>query len=653
MITWLVNAIGNLSRRGKTSLAMFVDGCIGALSLWLSFVLIHGLFAPDATTRFWWALPISAIITIVVFYISGLYRAILRHTGTKFFIAIIIISTIASGLLAAVVLGSVHGEGGVPRRVFVIFAILLMLGTSGIRLFARWCIDLESKGHQTPVVIYGAGSCGKQLFSAIRYGDQYFPVAFVDDDAVTQGTSIHGVRVFATSKLEEIIVSKKVQTVLLAMPSLSHDNRLAIVDKLQKHNVNIKTTPTLSEIISGKASISEIHNLSVEDLMARPAVGANDKFARHCVSGKSVLITGAGGSIGSELCRQIVNRGPSIVVLYEMSESALFYIEQELLDRLIKTDKKIKIVSVLGSVLDENRIRETLLKYGVQTVFHAAAYKHVPMLESNPVEGVKNNVIGTRRVAEASGWANIESLVVISTDKAVRPTNLMGASKRFAEHVVQAVAKQYPSMQTCIVRFGNVLGSSGSVVPIFREQIKCGGPVTVTHKDMTRYFMTIPEASQLVLQAAAMAKTAEIFVLDMGEQVKIYDLARRMIELSGFQVLDEENPNGEIAIAFTGLRPGEKMYEELAVDGRLEETSHPKINRSVETQSQPEEIMQLVALLETAVDEYDQVSMLNQLSKAVPEYESSIQKTISFPGIETTQRSDTSLNTVSNGNDSQ
>jgi len=635
MGTWIMHVIDNMSRRGKASFALVVDGCTGALSLWLSFVLIHGLIAPNAIAKFWWLLPISALLTVSVFYIGGLYRAILRFAGPKFFLSVIVLSTIVSGLLASIVLGYLHGQGGIPRRVFIIFAILLMLGTSGIRLVARWAFDKKAKSVQTPVIIYGAGSCGTQLFSAIRHGGQYFPLAFVDDDIVTQGTSIHGVRVYGTSKLEDLLVSKKINTVLLAMPSLTHNKRIEIINSLLKYHVVIKTTPTLSEIISGKASISEVHNVSVEDLMARPTVGANEELARSCVAGKSVMVTGAGGSIGSELCRQIVNRAPSVVVLYEMSESALFYIEQELQDRLRNSIKHIQIVPILGSVLDDNRLKETLVQFGVQTVFHAAAYKHVPMLESNPIEGVKNNVLGTKRVAEASGCANVESLVIISTDKAVRPTNLMGATKRLAELVVQAISEQYPRMNTCMVRFGNVLGSSGSVVPIFREQIKRGGPVTVTHKDMTRYFMTIPEASQLVMQAGAMAKNAEVFVLDMGEQVKIYDLACRMIDLSGFQILNDENPNGEIAITFTGLRPGEKMYEELAVDGRLEQTRHPKINRSVEPKSLHEKILRTVALIEKAVNEYDQLSMMQQLTAAIPEYKSSIQLKQKYPEIET------------------
>ena len=390
--------------------------------------------------------------------------------------------------------------------------------------------------NRIPVVIYGAGLGGHQLFSALRYGGHYAPVAFIDDDPANQGKLIHGIQVFPFEKLESLISTKKVHTILLAMPALSHDKRAEIITRLQKYNIVIKTTPSLSEIISGKANLSDLHNLSTEDLMSRPTVQANEDLAGYCVRGKSVLVTGAGGSIGSELCRQILIRKPTTIVLYEMTESSLFYIEQELLTRVGKVDTEIQVVAVLGSVLDANRLKETMLKYEVNSVFHAAAYKHVPMLETNPIEGVRNNVIGTKRVAEASIWAGVESMVVVSTDKAVRPTNLMGATKRFAELVVQAIADTKCNMKICMVRFGNVLGSSGSVVPTFREQIKCGGPVTVTHPDMTRFFMTIPEAAQLILQAGAMANNAEIFVLDMGEPVRIYDLAKQLIERSGFQV---------------------------------------------------------------------------------------------------------------------
>jgi FlaA1/EpsC-like NDP-sugar epimerase len=414
--------------------------------------------------------------------------------------------------------------------------------------------------------------------------------------------------------------TKGVQTVLLAMPSLSQARRAEIVAKLQKQNVAIKTTPSLSEIISGKANLTDIHNLSIEDLMSRPTVQVKEDLAGSCVEGKSILVTGAGGSIGSELCRQIVRRKPKTVVLFEMTESALFYIEQELLDRTKGFNSPVEIVAVLGSILDSNRVKETLLKHDVKSVFHAAAYKHVPMLESNPIEGVWNNVIGTKRVTEASSWAGVESLVFVSTDKAVRPTNLMGASKRFAELIVQALTSTNKSMKTCMVRFGNVLGSSGSVVPTFQEQIRFGGPVTVTHPNMTRYFMTIPEASQLVLQAGAMANDAEVFVLDMGESIKIHDLAKRMIELSGFHVRDGNNPNGEIEIKFTGLRPGEKMYEELSIDDCLEKTKHPKITRSIERQQSPEQVLQTATALESAIENRDTEEVLRLLSLAVPEY---------------------------------
>jgi len=458
----------------------------------------------------------------------------------------------------------------------------------------------------------------------LRYGGDYAPVAFVDDNPLTRGRAIHSLKVYPIDKLQKLIDTKKVKTVLLAMPSIDHEKRMAIIKKLQGFGVSIKTTPNLSDIISGKANLSDLHNISVVDLMSRPAVEANEEMAHQCVDGKSVLVTGAGGSIGSELCRQIIKRSPKKIILFEMTESSLFYIEQELISRVKKQEESVEIVAVLGSILDTNRVKEIIARYKVDSVFHAAAYKHVPMLENNPVEGVRNNVLGTKSIAEAAVWGKVSSLVVVSTDKAVRPTNLMGATKRFAELIVQSITKSSPVTSTCMVRFGNVLGSSGSVVPTFKEQIKNGGPITVTDPEITRYFMTIPEASQLVLQAGAMAKESEIFVLDMGESVKIYDLAKRMIELSGHSVLDKHNPEGDIEIVFTGLRPGEKMYEELSLVDKLEKTKHPKISRSVESPQQDTDIMALTTKLDAALSTRDDDQVIQLVCEAVPEYTSSL-----------------------------
>ncbi|MEE2819485.1 MAG: nucleoside-diphosphate sugar epimerase/dehydratase [Planctomycetota bacterium] len=610
-----------LHKRTKFCIAICVDATVAATTLWISYWFLAQVFNTGAAERFWWLLPVSSVITVCLFYFFGLYRAVLRFAGARFFVQVIVSSLIVSGLVASIALASVYGERvGFPRRVFVLFALMLSVGSASTRLFVRWCFERRANRNRIPAVIYGAGSGGSQLFAATRYGGQYSAKAFIDDDSEQQGKTIHGLRVFSRDKIKTLIESKKIQVVLLAMPSIDQNNRSEIINYLQQFNVVIKTTPSLIELVSGKASVSDLHNLSFEDLMSRPTMRANEDLARYCVTEKSVMVTGAGGSIGSELCRQIIARKPCEIVLFEISESALFYIEQELLSRKSQLGSKVNIISILGSVLDKKRLEEVIREYSVTSVFHAAAYKHVPMVEANPIEGMNNNVIGTRRVAEVCADTGVKSFVMVSTDKAVRPTNLMGASKRVAELVAQSIAINNSGLNTCIVRFGNVLGSSGSVVPTFREQIKCGGPVTITHPDMTRFFMSIPEASQLVMQAGAMAKNAEIFVLDMGSPVRIVDLAKRMIEFAGLSVCDTEHPNGDIEIKFTGLRPGEKMYEELSISGALSPTEHSKIRESQEEKPASTTTLLLIDKMEVAIELRDIKKMLDALFQLVPEY---------------------------------
>jgi len=613
--------IRNLTPGVKLVLGMVVDAVTAAAALLFSGWFLNLIFQTQAAEKLWW-LPIAAsVITVSSYYFMGLYRTILRFAGPRFFINVGVSSFIVAGLVASVALAYMYGESiGFPRRVFLLFAITLAIGSASTRLAVRWHLEKESKKHRVKTIIYGAGDGGHQLYFALRHGGQYSVVAFVDDDPMQQRRKIHEVSVFSPKKLGSLIKDKKAEVVLLAMPGISQPIRAEIVSQLQQFDVVVKTTPKLSDLISGKASLSDIHDLSTEDLMNRSAVATDEELAGRCVGGKSVLITGAGGSIGSELCRQIASRKPTTIVLYEMTESALFYIEQELLNIVAKMVENIAIVPVIGSVLDTTRLKETMLRHNVASVFHTAAYKHVPMVEANQIEGVRNNVLGTMRVMEACDWANIKSLVVVSTDKAVRPTNLMGATKRFAELIVQSLAENTPNMDVCMVRFGNVLGSSGSVIPTFQEQIKRGGPVTVTHKEMTRYFMTIPEASQLVLQAGAMADNAEVFVLDMGEPKLIYELARDLIELSGHQILDREHPSGDIEIIYTGLRPGEKMHEELSLDGCLEQTNHPKIRQSLEGDCDSKAIMLFVEQLEKAIENYDENEVVRIVCSAVPEY---------------------------------
>jgi len=600
---------------------MLVDAVTASVAVVLTYFLNPRNFEDAIASQLWWLILVAGVLAVMVFSLAGLYRTILRFAGARFFLKVIFSSVIVTAVLAAITFGYLRSvELNFPRSSTITFAMLLSVGTACSRLFARYYIEHKANKNRERVLIYGAGEGGHQLFSAIRYGGQYSPVAFIDDNKKNQGKSIHGLLVYGYSSIEKLIKTKNVTTVLLAMPGMSHSDRAKIIEKLQKLNVKIQSTPNLTDWITNKAVLSELHNLSIEDLMSRTPVEVNEELASRCITGKSVFISGAGGSIGSELCRQVLVRKPNTIVLYELSESSLFYIQQELLKRLENIDAKIKIVAVLGSVLDSTRLRSVLSKFKVDSVFHTAAYKHVPMIEENAIEGIRNNIIGTKRLVESCVWANVRNLVIISTDKAVRPTNLMGATKRFAELVVQTIAKDSQSMRTCLVRFGNVLGSSGSVVPIFREQIKSGGPVTVTHKDMKRYFMTIPEASELVLQAGGMANDSEIFVLDMGEPEFIVDLARRMISGAGLTEKTDDNPNGDILIKFTKPRPGEKMFEELSYDNKLEKTSHEMIHKSNEGTVDLEEIKELVDLLEKAVDNRDDEKMLELVCKAVPEY---------------------------------
>ena len=636
--------INRANRQTRYFVAMGIDAGTAAIAFVLTFALQAKYFAVGTVLELWW-LPIAAgIATVSIFGVAGLYRTILRFAGSRFFLKVIVCSVLATAVLVAVTFAYIrffNSDLYYPSRTFITFAVLLSVGTACSRLLARFYIESKANKCREKAIIYGAGQGGHQLFSAIRYGGEYAPVAFVDDNLANQGTSIHGLKVYAPELIEKLIKTKHVTTILLAMPSMSHADRVKVIKKIQKHDgVTIKTTANLSDLISNRAALSELHNLSIEDLMARsPVQEVNEVLAGRCITGKSVLITGAGGSIGSELCRQVLARNPDTIILYENAESSLFYVQQELLKRNKNKKTKITIVAVLGSVLDSTLLRDVLSKYKVDSVFHAAAYKHVPMIESNQIEGIRNNVIGTKHLAESCARANVTSLVFISTDKAVRPTSLMGATKRFSELVVQSIASTHTRMNTCVVRFGNVLGSSGSVVPIFRQQIQSGGPVTVTHPDMKRYFMTIPEASELVLQASGLAANTEVFVLNMGDPQYIHDLAKDMIEAAGLTLRDENNSNGDIEISYTGLRPGEKMVEELSMDNELKPTEHENIRISSDPRADVKEIVLLADMLEKAVANRDDKEMLALVCKAVPEYILSPEMSSSVIAIEVPKRS--------------
>jgi FlaA1/EpsC-like NDP-sugar epimerase len=524
---------------------------------------------------------VACALTVPSLGSQSLYRAMIRFIGAEMMVALLrgtaLIAAavaVAGYLLALESLRTCVALG----LVFWAFSVFVL---GGARFLMRFLI-IGSNGKGEPVAIYGAGEAGRRLVAAAAGSHDMRAVLFVDDDPKLRGRSVAGIPVAAPGDLPELIARFSISRILLALPSVGRHRRQQILMSLEALPVHVQTVPDIGDLVTGKARLDEIREVSVADILGRDQVAPNSWLLDACIRGKSVMVTGAGGSIGSELCRQIIEFGATRLVLFEMCELALYKVEQELQSRLRERGLQVELVALLGSVHHRNRVRQVMKTFGVQTVYHAAAYKHVPIVEYNMTEGVHNNVIGTWYAAEAAEEAGVETFVLVSTDKAVWPVNVMGATKRFAELVLQGMAERGSRTRFCMVRFGNVLESSGSVVPLFREQIQRGGPVTVTHPEVIRYFMTIPEAAQLVIQAGAMANGGDVYVLDMGEPVRIADLAQRMIQLMGLTVRDEENPHGDIAIEYTGLRPGEKLYEELLIGDNVADTQHPMILRAYE-----------------------------------------------------------------------
>ncbi len=534
---------------------------------------------------------------------QGLYRAIIRFLGEEMIFAVIRgVSLVAAALAVAEAwLGGPPEYAVTLALVFWAFAIVMLSASRFV--MRRWLAGGRSDGE--PIAIYGAGQAGLRLATALAESSDCRPVLFIDDDPALHGRVVAGVPVCGRDKAPELVERLAVRRILLALPSVSRRKRREIIASLENLAIRIQTVPDIADLIAGRARVDDVRDVDVADLLGREIVPPNEKLVGACISGKTVLVTGAGGSIGSELCRQIARLQPVRLVLYERSEVALFQIDHELRQCIGEEGLDVELVPVLGSVLNPGRLRRAMTNLGVQTVYHAAAYKHVPLVEYNMTEGVYNNAIGTWHAAEAACEAGVETFVLISTDKAVMPVNVMGASKRFAELLLQAMSARQSTTRFCMVRFGNVLDSSGSVVPIFREQIRRGGPVTVTHRDIIRYFMTIPEAAQLVLQAGSMCKGGDVFVLDMGDPVRIADLARRMINLMGFSVRDEEHPEGDIEIQFTGLRPAEKLYEELLIGTNVSGTEHPMIMRAMEDFLPWDDISRFAQQLEVAAANAD------------------------------------------------
>ena len=592
----LSNKILNYRRSTKRIIVLLVDLLLLPLALWASFSLrLDVFYVPTAKVVYlFFAIPFIAIPIFVYF---GLYRAIIRYMGFLAMWAVVkavSLYTLAWG--AVVLLGAIPG---VPRSVLLINWLVTLLLIGGSRALARWWLTGNLRLHndnptRPNVAIYGAGAAGIQIAKALSGSPDFNPVVFIDDNRSLQGNYIFGLRVYSLAKLAKVIQDLAISEVLLAMPSVTRSQRSKIIAELEPYALHVTTLPGMDDLASGKLKADDIREVGISDLLGRNQVDPNQELLNANIHGKMVLVTGAGGSIGSELCRQIIKLEPTGLILYERSEHDLYLIEMELLQTMKQKypDKVVQIIPILASILDQSRIESVCMAFNVETIYHAAAYKHVPMVEKNPSEAVRNNVIGTYRVALAAIKAETETFVLISTDKAVRPTNTMGATKRFAEMILQELAGQNKAKtRFSMVRFGNVLGSSGSVIPLFREQIKNGGPVTVTDPEIIRYFMTIPEAAQLVIQAGAMGDGGEVFVLDMGDPVKILDMAKRMIHLSGLKVKDGDNPEGDIEIVFSGLRPGEKLYEELLIGDNDSSTQHPLI-KSANEESLPWESLQ-------------------------------------------------------------
>lgn len=608
MMTRLFAKLTDMNRPRKRAVQVGADVCLIVVCFVAAMALRLESFVFLNNAQVWIVLLPVIPLTLLAFVKLGLYRSIIRFITGQALRAVglgVLVSTLALFASAWAI------SAPIPRSVPGIYALLLFLTSGGMRFLMRGLLRKPMLSNRKPIVIYGAGDTGRQLQNALYHGQEFSPVAFIDDDPKLQQTLVGGRRVYAPDQARFLVEEMHIKSVLLAIPSASRARRREVVEQLEPLGIEISTIPGMEDIVSGRAKFSDVRRVRPEELLGRDPVPPHPELMSQNITGKVVLVSGAGGSIGSELCRQIINHDPAGLVLLEISEIALYSISMELRATLEKMGKSLEITPVLGSVQNPQRVRAILRTFNVQTIYHAAAYKHVVLVEENVIEGISNNVFGTKVIAEAAMQMGVESFILISTDKAVRPTNFMGASKRMAELVCQALAKEPSRTTFSMVRFGNVLGSSGSVIPRFRAQIEQGGPVTVTHREITRYFMTIPEASQLVIQAGAMAKGGEVFVLDMGQPVKILDLAHSMIRLHGLKpyIMEQtdkpEEMRGDIGIQIVGLNKGEKLYEELLIGGNPKGTRHPRIMSASEACLQRHELDELLQHLHAACQEFD------------------------------------------------
>lgn len=621
MIARIKHRLRELPSAYKRGLMLGLDLMLIPLALWAALSLRYGDWFSGVDRA---ALVFAGLVvfTIPVFVRLGLYRAVMRFLGWKALEQIAM--GVAASTMVLLTIMLLHPQAQLPRSTFVIYGLVLFFMVAGSRFLARRLLGATAGGNEKDrVAIYGAGASGRQVIGMLRQGPDYAPVIFIDDDESLDGREIDGLRVVHPSRpyLAAFLQRLGVDSILLSVPSASPATRREILNFLEPLPFHVRTVPGIEEILSGKARLDQVQEVDIEDLLGREPVPPRPELLGKCITGKTVLVTGAGGSIGSELCRQVVEQGVARLVLFDVSEFGLYQIDHELRALSSVVSGEVELIAALGSVLDERRLQRLFARFAIDTVYHAAAYKHVPLVEHNPIEGLSNNALGTLIAARVAAQANVSHFVLISTDKAVRPTNVMGASKRLAELTLQALQPEYTATTFSMVRFGNVLGSSGSVVPLFRRQIAEGGPVTVTHPDITRYFMTIPEAVQLVIQAGSMAEGGDVFVLDMGKPVKIAHLARRMVHLSGLEVRDEEHPDGDIEITYTGLRPGEKLYEELLIGDAVNGTGHPRIMRASEDCLRWRVFEKCLSRLQKDMERHDLEAVREHLSGLVNGYQ--------------------------------